>query len=773
LPPIQPGLVSAPGTLQLLDNTQLPNDDPPLYLDVIVNQVATGHLLAVLQRNEQLYVHPDHLARIGLLLDNLTTDAPVHLDSIPELAYHYDVPQQRLYLQVAPQHLSRALQVHRPTLDHSPRAQISPGALLNYDIHLNIDNGGHRHLAATTALRAFAGRHILESTGLSRTDNRHNSKAYTRLDTQWIWSSQDDLVTVTTGDFISGSLSWTRATRLGGLQVRRNFALQPELITHPLPAFFGEAALPSQVELYIEGLRQYSTDVLPGPYRIEGHPAISGLGQAQVVITDALGRSSVYDFAFYSAPRLLHQGLTDYSLQLGSVRRRYGIDSFSYRGDPAASANLRHGLTNNLTLEVHAEGDNRLAAIGGGVLFTAGRAGTFSGAWMQSSGRQADGGQLALGYNWSKPGVTFDYSLQRTYRRYRDIASAESRPAPARTERLLLGLGSRSRGNLSLHYSRLDPAPHNGAITERQRTVGMSYHWRALPMMTLFASANRALDQNRGYSLHAGFSVSLGDRLSGGGTFNRQHDGDQRYSAHLRRGLPADGGTGWGLQTQQGDRTDYLQADITHRGDYLQAGAGLRSLPSGDSVFGDLSGSLVWMAGSPRNLYPARQVTDGFALVSTNGIADVPVKLENRPIGNTNRRGHYLLTGLGAYRSNRIAIDPLHLPADVQYDSHQAIAVPGQRAGTFVEFGLRQVRAALLILHDARGQPLPLSSRIIHPDGRPLTTVGHDGQAYLEGLTMDNNIRVIRPDMPPCTVRFTLSLDTGDIPVIGPLICRE
>ena len=45
-----------------------------------------------------------------------------------------------------------------------------------------------------------------------------------------------------------------------------------------------------------------------------------------------------------------------------------------------------------------------------GTLFTLRQAGLVSAAWAQSAGSTADGGRLALGYNWTGHGFTVDYS---------------------------------------------------------------------------------------------------------------------------------------------------------------------------------------------------------------------------------------------------------------------------------------------------------------------------------------------------------------------------
>lgn len=767
VPPVE---LRAPDTevnIALLEGPDFPGPGQDLYLQVYLNRVPTHYVMHVVRNEAGLHAWPENLGVIGVSLAGLPADRYLALDDLPDLYHDYDERHQRLYLDADPHRLNLARRDYNVARPPIWQADVSPGALLNYDLHATAENGGPRALAAVTALRAFGGAGVVESTGLSRAVERGDSQAYIRLDTAWIRSAQDDLRTLTVGDFISGSLHWTRPTRLGGVQLRRDFALQPGLITYPLPAFFGEAALPSQIELYVDGLRQYSGEVLPGPYRVDTRPFISGAGQAQVVLTDALGRATVYEFAYYNVPLLLQQGLSDYSLEVGSVRRDYGMESFRYRSAPAASGSLRYGVTDWLTLEGHAEGDDRLFAGGAGALLAVRSAGTVSAAWAQSAGSgDAGGGQLALGYNWTTAGFTFDYSLQRAFDDYRDIASREGRPPPRRAERVLLGLGFGGGSSLSLNYTRLDTIEDG-----RRRSAGISYSLRMLPAATLFASASREFDGDRGHNLFVGLSLALGGRLGAGMSANRSVGGAQRYAGHIRQGLPADGGTGWGVQAQRGDDIDYAQADVVHRADRIEVGGGVRSINSRESLFADARGAFVWMAAQPRSVFPARSVHDGFALVST-GVAGVPVMLENRRIGRTDAQGNYLLTGLGAYRPNRVSIDPLYLPPEIQFDDRSIAAVPAQRAGVRVDFGVREVHAALLILHDAAGEPLPLGSTVLH-GGETAATVGHDGQAYMEDLRMHNQVTVRLPDGARCATSFVWPGNADGIPLVGPLVCEE
>src|SRR5690606_16053600 len=87
-----------------------------------------------------------------------------------------------------------------------------------------------------------------------------------RLDTGWSYSHPVTMITARAGDTISGGLTWTRPTRLGGMQVQRTFALRPALLTLPLPSFGGSAAVPSSVDVFVAGVRSVSQDVSSGPF---------------------------------------------------------------------------------------------------------------------------------------------------------------------------------------------------------------------------------------------------------------------------------------------------------------------------------------------------------------------------------------------------------------------------------------------------------------------------------------------------------------------------
>ena len=91
-----------------------------------------------------------------------------------------------------------------------------------------------------------------------------------------------------------------------------------------------------------------------------------------------------------------------------------------------------------------------------------------------------------------------------------------------------------------------------------------------------------------------------------------------------------------------------------------------------------------------------------------------------------------------------------------------------------VRFDVQPIRAALLVLHDARGEPLPLGTRVRLLGGSGQQgMVGYDGETYFDSLEPHNTLEASTPQG-TCRVRFDHADDGhNSIPRIGPLICTQ
>ncbi len=757
-------------TLAPAHATVAQDGEEELYLQVTLNQADTGRLGRFVRQEGTLRASVATLREIGFALPGRDPTETIVLDTLPGLSVRYDAALQRVSLDAPLSLLSLDTTVlNRPAGLSSNPAGASPGVLFNYDLYASQQREAS-NLAATTELRLFGiGNGVFSNSLLTRAYREEGAGWHgetVRLDSSWQLSFPESALTLTVGDTYSGFLDWTRTVRLGGVQIGRNFALQPYRITTPLPAFLGEAAVPSAVDLYVNGIRQYSGEVPPGPFQLATVPGINGVGNAQIVVTDAFGRTRTIDFPFYATQQLLAKGLSDWSVSAGVVREEYGVRSFSYASDPVASGSLRYGISDRFTFEAHAEAGGGLAHAGVGGLWLLGRAGVVGASHARSTLDGLHGGQTSLGYSWNNNVFNVSLESQRTHGDYRDIASLYGTPPAEVSERALAGVNLRRLGNLSANYLRLRYPEQ-----EDTRYAGLFWTQTFARGWAANLSYNQNLDDHDDRTLYLGVSIALGDHRQASVSFQR-NGGRDNAVADISKPVPGDGdvgrGYGWRLQARAGDDGEGGLAEVGWISPLGRYGAGIASFDGSSYGYASASGSLVWMGG---HAFAARSITDAFAVVSTDGLAGVPVKLENRLVGRTDVDGMLLVTPLRAWQDNRLAIDALDLPADLRIDRVEALATPRDRSGIHVRFGLTPVRAAVIVLLDAAGAPLPLGSRVHAPGGTAL--VGYDGETWLDTLRAHNRLRIDLPEGGSCSVEFDYPSGGQAIPRIGPLACTK
>ncbi|WP_369348649.1 fimbria/pilus outer membrane usher protein [Stenotrophomonas sp. JAG2] len=736
-----------------------------LYLDVTLNQTPRG-LLPFTELQGRLMAAGATLRQLGFPARG---EDPVALDQLGGVVVRYDAAMQTLALDVPLEQLSLpTTRLERPT-ETAPAAAASPGVVLNYDVYGSHNEGGG-NLALTTALRVFGlGQGVLETSALLRTyqdpaDHQWQGESV-RLDTAWRLDFPDSAVSLSVGDFYSGFVDWSRPVRMGGVQVGRNYGLQPYRVLTPTPTFLGEAVVPSNVELYVDGLRQYNGEVPIGPFQLAAQPGINGTGNAQVVITDAFGRMQTLDFSFYGTQQLLAKGLSDWSAGVGRMRRDYGIRSFAYETPVIGSATWRYGASDRFTAEAHAEGGGGVLNGGAGGWWLLGGAGVVNAAYAHSRYAGLQGGQYSLGYSWNNRRFNVNVLTRRTHGAYRDLGALQDTLPPDISEQATLGINLQGAGSLSASYLRLrypDGDDNRYASLFWSRSFGD--RWSA------YLSFNQNLADSDDRSAYLSVSAALGRNRQS--SVSAQRNGERlTYVADLSQPVPGDGsqgGYGWRVQARGGDDGAGGLAELGWLNRVGRYSMGYARQGDVDYGYASASGSVVWMGG---HVFAAREVPDAFAVVSTDGFGGIPVRLENRLIGSTDRNGLLLVTPLLSWQRNRLSIDTLDLPADMRADRVDTWVTPRQSAGLGVNFGLRRTQAMHVVLHDPAGAPLPVGSQVRLPGGGS-ATVGYDGETYLEDVATPVQLEVDLPDG-HCRVHLAppVAATSPGVPSIGPLRC--
>lgn len=636
----------------------------------------------------------------------------------------------------------------------------SLGGFLNYDLYGETTTQ-HTSLGGIVEAGFFTPQGIGTNTLLSRDDG--GSRSAVRLETTWTLDLPERLATLRLGDAISASGAWGRSVRFGGVQFGTNFATQPTLVTTPMLAAQGSAVVPSTVDVFVNGAQVASQDVPPGPFTIDHVPSITGAGQMQVVITDALGRQQVLSQPYYTGPALLRSGLSEYSLELGSLREDYGIASNVY-GDLVAAATYRRGFTDQFTAEAHAEMQaGGAAAVGLDAAWQAGTLGILS-ATLAAGGTDDMGWLAGFGFEHNGQRTSLFARSQFASESFAQLGSVELDDRQKQRTFVGFGLDFARFGNLQVAYGL-----QSFWSRPSQETIGVSH------ALTLgdFGYLNLIVSQNIGSEtatdVFVNWTMPFGDRRSAAVALRQstpEVEGDGFAAvASLQQSLPA--GTGVGYQVSLASNED-AQLGYSYQGRAGTAGVQYARRNDSDGWRADVSGGLAITAAG---VMPARRLDRSFAVVKVADYENLTVYVENQPIGRTDGQGRILLDGLRPYERNEISIDPRQLPMDAALALPVMEVTPAYRSGALVEFPVTRARPATLRLVRADGKAVPAGAKV--RTQHETAPVGLEGLVYLGEAAGTQRAVAEWVGGQRCEFAFTRAAGNDPVPDLGTIACRE
>jgi outer membrane usher protein len=737
-----------------------------LWLDVFFDEQPRNLLAHFYLRDERLLIAPEELHRIGLLdMGVPVTDGLIALDQLLGLSYRYEVANQRVYLHVPISMLP--VQQLGYQIPQAVQAQRGRGVLLSYDNYLQGSRKNAVTLSNVSSLRWFGAYGAIEQRILL---NALGANAgIQRLDTFWTYSDAQRMWAWRVGDLVSSGLPWTRPVRIAGLQWQRNFTTRPDLITLPIPRFTSSSAVPTSVELYVDAIRQYSGQANSGTFALDVFPRISGAGEATIVQTDVLGRTTQITVPLYIDHQRMAKGFSDFSVEMGYLRSGFGGNQDSYGKDLVTSASWRYGMSDWLTVESHGELGPGLQLGGLGAVWSPfNRWGLVSAAYALSVGDKR-GQQISWGYQWNTKTYGFDLQRQRQNDGYRDLGNLDQSIISTlpfshlRAQDRATAWSSLPRGSLT--YTWLQSREQSGLI---HRSHSLSWTQTLGQRLSLSGSAFK--DYQAGLGVNLSLNIVGPGNIDTGASFDH-HDAKTVSNVSLRQTPNFEGGWGWSASASDRDGGQ-AQLVASQRAINHELAFGVQHQREHDSASVQMNGSLVWMNG---DVFAARRVSDAFALVSTGGKAGIPVLKENRVVGYSNKKGYLLLNELNGWQKNRIAIDPDDLPANISIGALEQRVIPADRTGIMVNFELRQESSALITLLDDKDNFLPAGATVSLLNGqRSDLLVGFDGQVYVQDLKPGAVIEWEVSPLLHCRYQLPTPVsNSGRIAQIGPLACLE
>jgi outer membrane usher protein len=750
----------------------------PIIARIVVNSVQKGDATVFRSAQGTWLARPADVGNWGIKAPEsarveIGGEPYVALERLPGLQLAFDERTVTLALRAAPGQL--------PATDIDLAWRRKPGTLypsdssllFNYNLTALGDAGfGSRSYQGSTELAARSGNWLLYNT-TSYQDGGGFDHRTTRLLTNAQYDDRANLRRFTAGDFFTPGFDVTGSVGMGGLSFSKLYRMDPYFVQYPTAGFTAQVALPSTVDVLVDGNLVSRQQVQPGPLDVRNVTAAAGQRNVTVIIRDPYGREQVLGQPFYFTQFGLAKGLQEYSYNVGALRQRYGIESNDY-GHLAASGFHRYAFTDALTLGLRGEGDSELYNLGPFATVTLPRAGIVGLGVSASERGGAHGHATGATYSYANGPFSLGYAGRYFSRDFAQLAD-EINP--------VLTLKSDEFANASLFLPQLGTFSL-GYTATRSYTLPDMRSWnfgytRSLldARATLTFNYTRAEQPAAGNSWLISFTYYF-DRVTSAVGRAGGAQGYNFQSAALQKAVPLGEGFGYLLEGGREERDG--QSAAVGRGQFqlnaAHAIAGVDTLGSSDRAV-EPGASRAFVAGgigyAGGTLFASRPILDSFAVVRVGDVPGVPVYANGWLQGKSDTHGEVVATNLNAFYDNDISFRARDLPLNYRYPRSQLTVSPPNRSGSVVNFQLKAVQAvygALVAERDGRQVPLDLRELAVSGDGRSFSSfTAQRGEFYFEDLAPgDYTLRV--QGTPSCTatirVRHTADpfLDLGAVP---------
>lgn len=674
----------------------------------------------------------------------------VALSSLSGVQVQFDSGMQELKLQ------ADATVFDGQIIELSPRreamiAKSAFGAFLNYDAiaQRGTDPG---YAASLFDLGGPVGGGSFLASGLARSSSI--ATEFIRLDTSYTQDFTGDMMRVKVGDAISRGGDWGRPARFGGVQLATNFAVQPGYVPFPTANFSGQAALPSTVDIFVNDALRYRGRVDQGPFELNQIPALTGGGDARVVLTDPLGRQQAVTLPFYVSPAMLRDGVSDYSYEVGALRTGYATPQSRY-DKPIASATHRYGLSDTHTVEGHAEAMDTRQAVGTSLTSTILPFGEFHEEVAVSNVPGGNGWLAGIGYSRTERDWSFGIRQRWQSDNFDEGGVVFSVVgSPLRSETLINASYSLGKyGSVSASIAR---QTYDNALPATITSANWSLPVTERAYLSVYAlSAEQEVT-----SRTVGLTLTV---LFGPGTTatsdNYSRGGQMSNTLQLRETPMTETGWAYGASASRGE-LERRTADLTRRTSSGDFGIAADQYDGRNNGRLSASGGIALVESK---IYTARRIDDAFGVVSVPGYPEVTVMQENRPIGKTDKDGNLFVPRLQSYNENRISLATGDLPIDTTLDNLETTVMPGHRGIVNVGFAASLPTARLVTVRHALANDFvePGVQVIRRSDGRVFRS-GFEGQVYVDGAPDD--MFLVEDGRGTCG--FRLPADAGRLSVI-------
>lgn len=712
-----------------------------IILNVILNQEVKGEFFVDYTDDGDILVRIDDLKAMGFReptghIVEISGEIYMSLRSMKDVDFKFNEKTLSLQITVSPALLPKKVIDFAPGRQPKVYYPKDTSAFFNYRLDYYAgDSFDFQSFNLTNEFGLRAG-NILFFSDAFYTNTQDDNKVV-RLMTNITYDNRAGLERLVAGDFVASSGDLGGTITMGGLSFSKVYRLDPYLIKNPTLNVSGFVTLPSEVEIYLNGMRLRSERLSPGGFDLRDINYYGGAGLLEVIIKDPFGKEERLIFPFYFTDILLRKGLHEYSYNLGAVREKFGKESNRY-GNIAFTFFHRYGISDALTIGFRAEALGDMFNYGPQASYSVRDRGIISLSLSKSRSEGRDGAAGTIGYT---------YQARRFNARFftsgftEDYARISGDPSPEKIKFEAgagIGYATARLGSFSVDFSSLKR--FHGV--DRQAFTA-SYSKSLTRKSTFFATFRNTNEEKSSNEMFVGINYFPGRNNTLSASYRRTDDTNQEV-VQIMKNTPVGEGVSYRASVE---RTDTGDGDFTSMNPFVQYNAKHGILAVESKIDFDrqgriheayrlsASGSIAYVGGT---IGLSRPVTDSFGIVKVGELEGVKVLYNNEEIGRTNNSGKVFIPNLSAYYENRISINDKDIPMDYTISEVVKFISPPLRSGSFIQFDIAKFQAITGVLNiRLRGELLPaeLSEVSMLVDGQEITfSTGKGGEFYFENI---------------------------------------
>lgn len=688
-----------------------PTSDQQLNTAIVniwVNGVDYGVESVAFDRLGKKFIECIALSNIGVVVEKLEKDS-IKKDfcslSSPSIQFSEDQSLQSINITIP----SDYFLISDNDFIYNTPSKASFGGFLNYSLLYSRDEI-EDEFNTLAEIGIFKDYWLFKNSFVYKNNPLETENKFLRVESVFELEFPDKFWRLTLGDTTTPSNSLNNSLRFGGLSFGTNYTSRPDFVYWNSPILQGSAAVPSTVDLYLNGVNLYRENVAPGSYSLPAGSLLNKSGNAQIVVEDILGNRTVRNFPIYINSRLLRPDLDEFNISIGKLRYGYDDVESDYQ-DFFGKFLYRRGINNYTTLGTDMLYSDKVQNVG--VLWTQAIKNyvlldtILSGSQTDDNTGYAGSFGISRDFtNWSVGMQSQLYSKEYRYLDFEDILSYKK----------MTNIFYLTVANLGY----FDSLGVNYIDQTYYENDEMSLDDRKVFNFSLGKKLTPKLDFSLGY-----FN-DFGDEGDSGFNIVFNYDwGDQR-----RVTLDHD-------NQNQSTRLNYIRTTIGQEGfDYTVGvnhvdnevnlnGYGLWKTSVGDLRLShdeyrdgrlsqaNFNGALVWL---DNKVALTKYVNNSFALLNVSDHASLDIYRSSSLVGQTNSQGYMFVHNIIPYIQYDLSFDQNQLSMDETFDYATKKIVGLDQRGYKVDFPIYRTKRIAVRLVDAQKQQLVRGAQVVVND---------------------------------------------------------